>query len=103
MKFKYRPLEVEAVQFDGNNFAELQEFCGKYVTRDGQHVSMYIFNPVHTRMDHEDPEVIAEVWDKFHDTWYGVKQGDWIIKGTKGEFFPRCQEVFAATFEPLGE
>jgi hypothetical protein len=54
-------------------------------------------------MDHEDPEVIAEVWDKFHDTWYGVKQGDWIIKGTKGEFFPRCQEVFAATFEPLGE
>ena len=27
-------------------------------------------------------------------------QGDWIIKGVKGEFYPCKPDIFAATYEP---
>lgn len=29
-----------------------------------------------------------------------VKPGDWIIKGVKGEFYPRKPDIFAETYEP---
>lgn len=29
--------------------------------------------------------------------------GDWIIKGVKGEFYPCKPDIFAATYEPVGE
>lgn len=29
--------------------------------------------------------------------------GDWIIKGVKGEFYPRKPDIFAATYEAVEE
>ena len=29
--------------------------------------------------------------------------GDWIIQGVKGEFYPCKPDIFAATYEPVGE
>ena len=29
--------------------------------------------------------------------------GDWIIRGVKGEFYPCKPDIFAATYEPVGE
>jgi len=29
-----------------------------------------------------------------------VSDGDWIIKGVKGEFYPCKPDIFAATYEP---
>ena len=29
--------------------------------------------------------------------------GDWIIKGVKGEFYPCKPDIFAATYEPADE
>jgi hypothetical protein len=31
-----------------------------------------------------------------------VSSGDWIIKGIKGEFYPCKADIFAATYEPVG-
>lgn len=32
-----------------------------------------------------------------------VREGDWIIKGVKGEFYPCKPDIFAATYEPAEE
>lgn len=29
--------------------------------------------------------------------------GDWVIKGVKGEFYPCREDIFEATYEPVGE
>lgn len=29
-----------------------------------------------------------------------ARDGDWIIKGVKGEFYPCKPDIFAATYEP---
>jgi len=40
------------------------------------------------------------------DTLEGVmraNEGDWIIKGVKGELYPCKPDIFAATYEPIEE
>lgn len=50
--------------------------------------------------DWEDPEVRQlAVWDKLHNVWVPFYDGDWIIKGVQGEFYPCNEEVFAQTYE----
>ena len=61
-KFKTKIVEIEAIKFDGENYAELQEW-----TNDK------FFHVV--KEDRLDPDIIAEVWDFLHSTWIGVRRG----------------------------
>jgi hypothetical protein len=42
--------------------------------------------------------ITAEVYDELHDTWVGVKNGDYIIKGIKGEFYPHDGALFPQAY-----
>lgn len=86
-KFRKRPIDVEAIQWTGDNLAELVAFTG---------VRGY-FVPL------EGDVFTAQVYDKLHDTPISVRTGDWILKGTHGEFYPCARDVFAATYTPAPE
>lgn len=92
-RYKSKPTEIDAVLFDGSNLEEVQEFC--LVNAPS------FFQPVAEEDREDDPEIIAQVWDKLHSTWVGVKSGQYIIKGTKGEFYPCDPEVFNAKYEEI--
>jgi hypothetical protein len=93
MKYRKKPVVIEAVQFDGNNIEELQEFCMVNAPS--------FFQAVDEEDRDDDPEITAQVWDKLHSTWVGVKDGQWIIKGIQGEFYPCDPDVFEATYEKV--
>ena len=93
-KFRKIPVEIEAIQFTGTNWRKISPFVGQ-MEFNGEKI--WKFQPVG---DGENG-VIAEVWDELHDTWVGVKAGQWIIKGVKGEFYPCDDEVFQKTYEEL--
>lgn len=88
--YRKRPITIAAVRFTGDNYAAVQKLC---------------IDPVYFRqvrpLDYSDPEIIAEVWDKLHSTWVGVRQGDWIIQGINRETYPCADDVFRATYEPV--
>lgn len=95
--FVKKPVRVEAIQFTGENFYELRRFCDTH--RDPyDEYDISTFNPIGLYSTSEDQEVVAEVWDKLHSTWVGVKAGQWIIKGIQGEFYPCDAEVFSETY-----
>lgn len=87
--FRKKPVEVSAIQFLGDNFAEVEVLTGRMQ-----------FRPVSEEDREDDRGVIAEVFDVLHSTWVGVKKDQWIIRGVKGEFYPCDPSVFAATYEP---
>lgn len=66
MKFRKKPVVIEAVQFTGENVAECKGFAG-------------------SKMEGE----------------MRCRQGDWIIKGVKGEFYPCKNDIFEATYEAV--
>ena len=78
MKFRKKPVVIEAVKFTGTNGDEIAVFmsCQHPFLRDGG----LIIGTLEGNM-RADP-------------------GDWVIKGVKGEFYPCKPDIFKATYEP---
>lgn len=77
MKFRKKPVVVEAVQFLGENRNDIAEFVGSNLVliEDGLMIKTL------------EGIMVANT-------------GDWIIRGVKGEFYPCKPDIFAATYEP---
>jgi hypothetical protein len=77
--YRKKPVVIEAVQWDGQNRAELVEFVGESLD-EAWSVGGYCFiNTLEGRMN--------------------AYVGDWIVKGVKGEFYPVKPEIFEETYE----
>jgi len=88
MRYRRRPIEVEAVQitdewFDGEHPNPLHPISKK--------VEMVIIDPVKRRV---------EIRKTFEDTMIG-NVGDWIITDINGETYPIKDFVFKKTYEPV--
>jgi hypothetical protein len=92
LKFRKKPVEVEAVRWTGENTNEVLDFTGDAY-----------FDPIpeENRGDLSDPDATAAVFDKLHSTWVLLYNGDWVIRGVQGELYPCRADVFEATYEPV--
>lgn len=89
-RYRKKPVEIEAVRWDGENEMDLIAFVGpeRFNALDDE-----------DRQYADDPEWTAQVFDDLHGTWVGVYTGQWIVRGVKGEFYPCADDVFAETYE----
>jgi hypothetical protein len=97
MKFRKKPVVVEAVQLNWRNWNEVCDFVGSIVSPA---------NPAHMVAHFSDAcgEPGPEYIELDIPTKEGVmtaKHGDWIIKGVQGEFYPIKPDIFAATYEAV--
>lgn len=75
MRYRKKPVVIEAIKFD-ENFEEIEEFVGGYAEfRDGDLIVATLEGPLH------------------------ASDGDYIIKGVKGEFYPCKPDIFEMTYE----
>lgn len=77
MKYRKKPVVIEAVQYQGCTTEIPYEF-GTAITRSIEGGSCFI-----------------ETLEGTHE----CRVGDYIIKGVKGEFYPCKPDIFAATYE----
>ena len=75
--YKKKPVIIQALQWTGNNYEEVDSFVG----------SNYEFS---------GDEVIIHTSDKGDMT---ARPGDYIIKGSRGEFYPCKEDIFENTYE----
>ncbi len=80
MKFRKKPVVVEAVRYDKNEL-EIAAWMGSDC--DGAYTS-------------DDGFVIPTLEGRML-----ASHGDWIIKGVKGEFYPCKPDIFEATYEAV--
>jgi len=88
VKFRKKPVVIEAEQWTGFNYTVAERFMG-----EGLGEGKY-----------EAPALGAAT--KLIETLEGTMRaepGDWIIKGVKGEFYPCKPDIFEATYEREGE
>lgn len=78
MRYRKKPIVIEAVRWTGNNGEEIGAFCPTAVPKDPERLSLSI--PT-LEGDHE------------------ARLGDWIIRGIKGEFYPIKDQIFRLTYE----
>lgn len=92
MKYRKKPVVIEAIQWTGINANEIFSFVGKelkyYVDEDMSTAYIAGQGP---------PVCVIEI-----PTLEGVMKalsGDFIIKGISGEFYPCKPDIFAQTYE----
>ncbi len=84
-KYRKKPVVIEALKYQaelGNNRVV------NWLAQQGANISDWLFF---------DGEItIPTLEGKMK-----VSDGDWIIKGVKGEFYPCKPDIFEATYEPV--
>ena len=78
-KYVKKPISVEAVQYTGKNFDEVQSFCIDAFIEDG-----WLYVPT-LEGDMRAPS----------------KAGDYVIKGIKGEFYICEKKIFEEMYEEV--
>ena len=86
LRYRKKPVVIEAIQFTGNNFFEIHEFT------NGNAHDCYAQPAGHTTC-------IINTLEGRHI----ATEGDYIIKGVHGEFYPCKPDIFAETYELVGE
>jgi hypothetical protein len=81
MRYRKRPVEVEAVQFVGTNIVEIAQFIAD---RDGQFIPTLGYIDIVTL-----------------EGTMTASPGDWVICGVAGELYPCKPDIFEATYEPV--
>lgn len=84
MKFRKRPVVIEAEHFDGI----------PPITKDGPQ-RMFMEWPI--ELDEKGPFLIIPTLEGSHR----ADIGDWIITGVKGEKYPIKPDIFEATYEKV--
>lgn len=79
-RYRKQPVEIEAWRF----------FMGTTVP-DGADI----------RIREGDSSNVWEVYDRLHNVWVPFADGDYVIKGLKGEFYPCKPEVFHESYQAV--
>jgi len=86
IRYRKKPVEIEAIQWTGDNLTELLSFCP-------------VCYPKPTAVDYKVTKN-----ELFISTLEGPMKasiGDYIIKGVKGEFYPCKPDIFELTYDKI--
>lgn len=84
-KYRKKPVEIEAIQYMGNNVKEVEDFVGNQLlryTNTGNELDYSLGIP----------------------TLEGIMKasiGDYIIRGIRNEFYPCKPEIFKVTYDEV--
>ena len=79
-----KPIQIEAVQWNGKNFDEIKEFCKDAMIAYGGEL------------------IIPTLEDgKFIKAKHVATEGDYVIKGIRGEFYFCKEDIFNETYEEV--
>lgn len=81
MKFRKKPVVIEAIKYRTIRH-EVDAFCPELIWEIENHSEIPYIETLEGRMR--------------------VNNGDWIIKGINGEFYPCNPDIFEATYEVVG-
>lgn len=90
MKYRKKPVVIDAIQFDGTP-------CGALVVFDLFDIPGGKFHPdlADLNRGHLNIPTLKGVMSAL--------KGDFVIKGVKGEFYPCKPDIFAATYEAVDD
>lgn len=91
MKYRKKPIVIEAIQYDGLNKEEIEKFVGMELRTSIE------------ELDGGQGQTMEPKTYIYIDTLEGelrADPGDYVIKGVNGEFYPCKPYIFEKTYEP---
>ena len=93
--YRKKPVEIEAMQFTGSDhhavYCWVEDHIPTYCYLSNDHVGVGVsINPANGAF------IICTLEGEMT-----VSDGDYVIRGVQGEFYPCKSDIFEATYEPL--
>ena len=91
MKFRKKPVVIEAVQLTWSNWSEMCDFAevGGLANNKPEGVTLEE-GKIGMKIPTLEGEMLAT-------------ENDWVIRGVQGELYPCKPDIFEATYEPVDE
>lgn len=87
MKYRKKPVVIEAMQFDGSNLREIISWAHKGLPAEAN--SKIIPTPNnYLYINTLEGQMLCVI-------------NDWVVKGIRGEFYPCKPDIFEATYEKV--
>ncbi len=91
-KYRKKPVTIEAVQFDGSSAHKTA--IARWMRGERYAYQRYAYPNPSTR------DLVGFAIETLEGTMI-AHEGDWIVKGVKGEFYPVRNDIFEATYEAV--
>jgi hypothetical protein len=101
LRYTVKPGEINAWQFDGDNFGEIQAVVGERPVKDNPEYYIKNFDDVRQYWVDIPDGITAVVWVEPSQQWAGVKPGDYIVQDADGNFYPCEKSIFERKYEPV--
>ena len=88
MKFRKKPVVIEAMRFTGGNVFEISRWAHEGLRPQSNSI---------IRENMVGLDIVTLEGTMF------ASPGDWIIRGVKGEFYPCKSDIFEATYEAVND
>ena len=100
MRFRKKPIVIEAMQLEWGTWNEMCDFAGVGKLSDGNPEGCFIGED---GQGHSEP-VSNEIglWIPTLEGLHLARENDWVIKGIKGELYPCKPDIFTETYELVG-
>ena len=87
MKYRKKPIVIEAMEWNGSNLNEVMAFCAGDATYE--------------LMAKGNSELVISTLEDGgnREAKHVASRGDWIIRGVQGEYYPCKPDIFNATYE----
>lgn len=92
LKYRKKPVVVEAVRWTGSNLEEIRNFVGSDLIEE----CVELFDIKRTLK-----EMLVDIAIDTLEGTMRVDYGDYIIKGVKGEFYPCKPDIFKQTYDEV--
>lgn len=106
-RYVKKRIPIEAVHFNPSNGPENPNYPrpGGDIDEKWQELREFTGGQVQwtSALETDDGVTLYEVYDYLHETWVKFYEGDWIIKGAEGEFYPHNGELFPKVYEEWDE
>jgi len=90
MKFRKKPVVIEAVQWTGENYDEIYKWRDQFPGVD---------KPAAWKGNMGD--LLVPTLEDHNAEYHCASPGDWIIRGVNGEFYPCKPDIFEKTYEKV--
>jgi hypothetical protein len=104
LRYRKRPVEIEAIQLCWKNWSEVCDFLGNIISHKnpGRSVPTYSDRCGEEQGTNENtPGHYIELTVPTPEGDHIARHGDWIIKGVQGEFYPCKPDIFTLTYEEV--
>lgn len=96
MKYRKKPVEIEAFQYDGDlKNSKGEWYVPEWAVKAFENGVMYYKNPVSPLLSP------YELYIKTLEGEHHVSVNDFVIRGVQGELYPCKPDIFEATYEAV--